>query len=70
VEFGFASLAPLPESRCATGNLYADAYSIQGWGVTPENSVVNGADTSTDRSDGWATLSAKIQGCTTASEGM
>jgi len=32
------------------GELYADACSIQGWGVTPENSVVNGADTSTDGS--------------------
>src|SRR3954454_10360247 len=32
VEFGFASLAPLPESRQATGNLLADARSIQSWG--------------------------------------
>jgi hypothetical protein len=30
-----------------------------GWGVTPENSVVNGADTSTDRSIEWMALSAK-----------
>jgi len=26
-----ASLAPLPESRPATGNLFADACSIQDW---------------------------------------
>lgn len=31
-----------------------------GLGVTPENSVVNGADTSTDRSIEWTPLSAKI----------
>jgi hypothetical protein len=46
-------------NRAATGNLFAGASSIQGWGVTPENSVVNGADTSTDGSIEWTPLSAK-----------
>jgi hypothetical protein len=40
----------LYRDRAATGNLFAGDSSIQGWGVTPENSVVNGADTSTDGS--------------------
>jgi hypothetical protein len=44
----FASMAPLPESRQATRNFFADAVFDPGLGVTPENSVVNGADTSTD----------------------
>jgi hypothetical protein len=58
----------LYRNRAATGNLFADACSIQGWGMTPENSVVNGADTSTDGSIGWTALSSKILCCTTACE--
>ena len=54
-----ASLAPLPESRCAMGKLLAAVLRSRIGDDARKNSVVNAADTSTDRSIEWAALSAK-----------
>ena len=56
--YDLASLAPLPESRRDGESVRLRLVNPE-LGMTPENSVVNGADTSTDRSIKYAALSAK-----------
>jgi hypothetical protein len=50
----------LYQNRVTRGGISSrDAVFDPGLGVTPENSVVNGADTSTDASVAWVALSPK-----------